>query len=411
MVYLRKAQRQHKGFTDDTSKGHGVQTYNRNEMSSRDTRMKPYQKNKYKWVMVMGVLVFAIFSFLQANALISLDFSWLSPFLQAKKMTNSKKLSLKYVLEKSITEKQLGAAKVWDDILWEGSEIMKQDINKEKRLAVMEVGMFNAQQCLQAAKYGFEAHCVEPSPANFERVTTEVNQQPSDIQSLINIYNNAASSSNDAVLDFQMYGGTGDHVGNFDMWNMVKEKDQTEEQEKTSKNKKTVQVKSLRMDDIVFEKLKPGTIPFLIKIDTQGFEPSVYAGLTRAISERRFPYILSEYWPKGIDLLGELSTGEKITERCDLPVSLLRNLIDAGYIIYALPVEAHPKAPRESRQARKNLNDRPLDDLKKNCEWYYDLEERFPSDVYKMGYWSDILAVAVDAPPLTFTKTGKAISG
>ena len=40
---------------------------------------------------------------------------------------------------------------------------------------------------------------------------------------------------------------------------------------------------------------------------------------------------------------------------------------------------------------------RPFDSFEANCNWYYEFEKRFPNANYKMGYWSDILAVSPDA--------------
>ena len=42
------------------------------------------------------------------------------------------------------------------------------------------------------------------------------------------------------------------------------------------------------------------------------------------------------------------------------------------------------------------INGRPYDNFETNCNWYYELEKRFPDSDYKMGYWSDVLAVSPD---------------
>lgn len=48
----------------------------------------------------------------------------------------------------------------------------------------------------------------------------------------------------------------------------------------------------------------------MLKIDTQGFEPLVFSGLKRAIQERRIDFIITEFWPKGMDLMMSTSACE-----------------------------------------------------------------------------------------------------
>jgi hypothetical protein len=75
---------------------------------------------------------------------------------------------------------------------------------------------------------------------------------------------------------------------------------------------------------------------------------------------------------------------------------LLSQFNRVGYTLYALTVSAHPKAPNGYKRV---VSERPLDDFAQNFQWYFDLETRFPSPDYRMGYWSDILAVAPNATP------------
>lgn len=156
----------------------------------------------------------------------------------------------------------------------------------------------------------------------------------------------------------------------------------------------TVQVASIKVDDIIEDALQSDEERvFIVKVDTQGYEPSVFAGLhASVIQQQRVDYILFEYWPKGMDLLA--STGEDgsdHTKAC-IAADLLEKLQRAGYTLYALPDTSHPQAPRAARNALKNER-APTKNARDNCEYYYELEARFPSD-YKMGYWSDMLAVA-----------------
>jgi hypothetical protein len=80
-------------------------------------------------------------------------------------------------------------------------------------------------------------------------------------------------------------------------------------------------------------------------------------------------------------------------DKCRLAVDMLQSLIDADYKLYAVVVSVHPKAGDGWKDF---FGGRPHDNLMANCMWYYKLEEKVKPDFteYKMGYWSDILAVA-----------------
>ena len=188
----------------------------------------------------------------------------------------------------------ISAEKVWDELIQEGS----------KKLAgggaavAMEVGMHRPRQCLQAAEAGLTAHCFEPSPVSFQRVQKKVKEAPQTIQSRIHLYNAAAGSTAGILLNFTSSGGTGDHVGEFDVWNMKAGKPSDEKLLK--KQGKTVQVPSIRLDDVV-EKIDKDV--FVMKIDTQGFEPAVLSGLTESLRLHKVQFLLMEYWPAGIDLM------------------------------------------------------------------------------------------------------------
>jgi Methyltransferase FkbM domain len=190
--------------------------------------------------------------------------------------------------------------------------------------------------------------------------------------------------------------GTGDHVGEFDVWNM--KVGSTNDEKLAEKLGETVQVASIRVDDIIQGAVQSDEERvFIAKVDTQGYEPSVFAGLAESVfQQQRIDFILFEYWPKGMDLLS--STGEEGSDHTKACIAsgLLEKLQKAGYTLYALPNTAHPQAPKEARSALKHEH-APFNDARDNCEYYYQLEQRFPSDEYKMGYWSDILAVAPKA--------------
>lgn len=245
---------------------------------------------------------------------------------------------------------------------------------------------------------------------------------PADVQERVHLYNVAAGGTSEGFVPFTSSGGTGDHVGGHNMWTMTTNdlehpKDDSYgypvaprkpvedgankllpgEIDLRKKNQEIIQVPSMRLDDIV-EKTADGV--FLLKVDTQGFEPTVLSGLTKSLTQHNVQYLLMEYWPRGMDLLA----GEK--DAC-IGAKLLQTLVDNGYTLYALNVQAHPKAP----QGWKSLvSSRPMDNLQENCRWYFSVEDKLPSVEYKMGYWSDILAVAPTAQLSgAQTRTGMAL--
>lgn len=279
--------------------------------------------------------------------------------------------------DKLLATRGLHADTVWKHLIEEAANLKFKEGIDDPGIFV-EVGMHKARQCLMAAEAGLVAHCVEPSTVNFSRVKNGVDKESEDVQSRVHLYHVAAGSVSGRKLQFHSGGGTGDRVGHVDVWKM----EQNPQEDPTA----MTEVTEMRMDDIV---TKQPNGAFLMKIDTQGFEPHVFKGLDKTLQSHKAKFILLEYWPKGMDLMtakiGDCSS-----------VLVLQQLAQAGYTLYQLPVETHPKAPAEFLQARKHggLTKRPLDDFSKNCRWYYDMEERFPSESYKMGYWSDILAVA-----------------
>ena len=280
-------------------------------------------------------------------------------------------------------------------------------------LLPFQVGMHSARDCLKAAIQGATMHCIEPSPVNFKRVMSGMKAKfKSDTRGQskwrINLYNVAAGNTSSGFLEFTAGGSTGDHVGTGDVWTMEESKHDTND------HRNVVKVPSVRMDDIIQGKRKPSwtslsestVLPFnsvfMLKIDTQGFEPTVFSGLTESLNQHKIQFILFEYWPRGIDFIAGSRT------KCDIVVNLFNTLIDLGYTLHGTNGEAHPMGDTsEIRHLLKSKTERPFGDLRKNCMWFYDLEERFPIDGYKMGYWSDILAVAPNANiPKPTTKVG-----
>jgi len=279
------------------------------------------------------------------------------------------------VLHDALYKAGVGVEAAWNDLIAE-----------HKGSIAMEVGMHRAVQCLQAATAGLQAHCVEPSPTSFARVQDGVSKVVKEVQDRVTLYQVAAGATQGTV-EFTSTGGTGDHVGAHDMWSM----------EKTSTDARVtiVQVPSMPLDDIVKDKQV-----YMLKVDTQGFEPSVFAGLKKSLANLQIDYILTEFWPRGMDLLSESS-------HCEKGIELLEALHHAGYTLYATGVQAHPKAPSGWKS---HLSSRPFDSIEAHCRWYLDLETKVVDADYRMGYWSDIVAVSPRAPRLgTSTLLGKAL--
>merc|ERR1719491_1353260 len=94
---------------------------------------------------------------------------------------------------------------------------------KDNNIAVVEVGMHTATQCIMAARAGFQAHCIEPSPVSFQRVQDDLTRETDvGVTDRITLYNVAAGSNADSgkSIPFISTGGTGDHAGTLDMWSM-----------------------------------------------------------------------------------------------------------------------------------------------------------------------------------------------
>lgn len=308
------------------------------------------------------------------------------------------------------------ADSMWIDILDKGSEIMKNS-KSEEHLVVFEVGAQAARQSLIAAQAQFHTYCIEPSPISFKKIHSTISAKVKEdppIGEFLHLYNAAAGAKSGEMLDFRTSGGTGDGVGRFDIWNMK----EGEEPEDFPEYKKTkmVQIQSLKLDDIVmYNKAKPdqlsglesGSNPpkvskvFAMKIDTQGYEPQVFAGLKQSIRNQKIEYIMTEYWPKGMALYDKRPA-------CEIAVPMLETLIEAGYKLFALPLAVHGSINDKAvRSALSDWKRRPLHDIKADCQYLFDLEKEFVNENYHLGYWTDVLAIAPFAERLEPKAFGK----
>lgn len=283
------------------------------------------------------------------------------------------------------------AADVWNALLEEGAPSLEEDGSKNKPPPVaMEVGMHSIGQCMAAAKLGYEVHCFEPSPKSFRKVqrNPDVTGAGPELKARINLYNMAAGPRSHEMVPFTSGGSTGDHVGKSDMWAMHPE---------SHADQNVVEVPTVALDDIVGALTGDDRTVFVAKVDTQGFEPGVMAGLATSLRDHKVRHVLFEYWPRGIEMLSSDAGATATTTggRC-AAAELLKTIAGYGYDLYAMPAESHPKSRLYARNALREemKKTRPLDNVDDNCRWYFELEKRFPQDDYKMGYWSDVLAVA-----------------
>lgn len=300
---------------------------------------------------------------------------------------------------------------LWENICTEGGNVARNNQGSDAPPVVaIEVGMFKNKQCYFAAYQGMDAHCIEPSPKNYERVLKSINwrktidpdKKARAVVEHLYLYNMAAGNETGGTVPFYGSGGTGDHIGEFDAWNMVKGLDAEKSYKRKKKSRRT-DVPMIKVDDIISNRIIPTNRKeddqpnpkiqdvFILKIDTQGFESAVFSGLVESIAMKKIHFILFEYWPRGMDLLSSSDT------KCAESVAILKQLDAAKYKLYALSVEAHPEAGKAREKMNDIDNGRPLDSFEANCNWYYEFEKRFPNANYKMGYWSDILAVSPDA--------------
>ena len=110
-----------------------------------------------------------------------------------------------------------GAENLWYDIMMKGKEIMAENPSGD-HLRAFEVGAQSSTQSLIAARAGFHAYCIEPSPKSFDRIYNQVVNEVSkdtNLAQYIHLFQVAAGSASNGELNFRTTGGTGDHVGEF----------------------------------------------------------------------------------------------------------------------------------------------------------------------------------------------------
>ena len=306
----------------------------------------------------------------------------------------------------------VNADKVWEMLLQDASRNSKVSTTTASQRSpaevAIEVGMYSVKQCISAVEAGLEAFCIEASPRNFGAIERDIKfkYNSREIQARLHVQNRAAGPVSGQLVPFSSQGGTGDHVGVADAWKMSPESSaRTEDDEASGRqhnsakttsrvdSRDVVEVKTLALDDLIDEIDRP---VYILKIDTQGYELQVLKGMHRSLREHKIQYILLEYWPRGLDLMATSGITNETTQPCSSGNSVLRQLWDVNYTLYHMSVIAHPAAGRP-RAYRSLEGERPLKlatSFSEYCQWYLDLEITVHNPDYKMGYWTDILAVA-----------------
>ena len=307
-------------------------------------------------------------------------------------------------LIKAYPPRNYGAPDYWSDVLREGESLNKemQEKGKETYLDIIEVGANDARQAREIRSHGFNAHSFEPSPKSYTKMEDALSK---DETNGIYLYNAAVGDSDGISVKFTNNDSTGAQV-------VLKGEDDN-----------AVEVKMVTIDSFLRGNIAPdfggagkpviqtagnaNNHIFAAKIDVQGFEPNVFRGMKGSIQKRKIHYIMTEFWPKGINSMNGYSS------KCENAVEFLCDLHNAGYSLFAAPIEAHPKSdPNGREQTAANKLDRRFDDLKEDCLWLHRLEQKYPSQTnWSMGYWTDVFAVAPEAPlsSNSTTRFGKAM--
>ena len=254
---------------------------------------------------------------------------------------------------------------------------------------IIEVGANDARQAREIRSHGFNAHSFEPSPKSYTKMAKALSKD--ETHGIYYLYNAAVGDSDGTSVKFTNTDSTGAQV-------VLKGGDDN-----------TVEVKMVTIDNFLRGNVAPdfggaglsiSTTTnghkqiFAAKIDVQGFEPQVFRGMKHSTRERKIHFIMTEFWPKGINSMNGYSS------KCEEAIEFLCDLHYAGYSLFAAPIEAHPKSDPNGREqtAAKKL-DRMFDDLKEDCLGLHRLEQKYPSLTnWSMGYWTDVFAVAPDAP-------------
>jgi len=300
--------------------------------------------------------------------------------------------------------RRLGYAKqsyVWREILKSGQQLMSEakDHNGGKDVpafVAVEVGANTLTDAMEMSHYGFETHTFEPSPLSFSRMKGRLSRISTDkpeIARKIFIYNYAVGDTDGGEILFDNSGSTGAAV--------------VSKEEAAKSHRPIARVKTATLDSFFAGNVEPdvklqppssdiGGEIFAAKIDVQGFEPKVFEGMKKTVFERKIHFLLTEHDPMALDEVNGFA------EKCTESLNHLQMLHGAGYRIYGLKLETHPKFEKAYNQGLKSLEvqrGRPFDDAMKDCLNMYRIQDEYYEEPdYKFHIWTDFLAVSPDAP-------------
>jgi len=340
-----------------------------------------YTKSSFKWIFICFGLIFALICILSLQLLMITSRNAKShlvgnqnPVIWTEIKNN--KYSFNPVL------RQLGFD---SDTLYD--KILKSHPNPTASHVVIEVGCFRLDQSMAASALGFRTLSLDASPLNFQKMKEQFERLPDEQKSRMELYPKAVSDKSGKILEFASIGGTGDHAVGVHI-------DQGNAKYVNNRDKAVVQVETVALDDLIMSSSSTISSVFLLKVDVQGHEASVFRGLSKSIKGGKIRYILFEYWVDALDQASKQDFGS-----CTAVKDILIPLVDAGYDLFDLSVSAHPKAGTKVTHAYTQRYYRPLD-FKANCHWF---ASRGAADrkamvnngeePYTMGYWTDILAV------------------
>jgi len=195
---------------------------------------------------------------------------------------------------------------VWKSLIWTHAQ--------PRGTVVVEVGVHLATQIIGAARRGFSCHAVEASPRSCKLVKDQLlwwcGNHTAQGCVMPKVHCRAASQHSGRSVTFNILKqkgapSTGDFVGEL------------------TAGKKGIKYAQVRVETLALDELleaQEASPIFVLKIDTQGHEPAVFAGLSRTLARRGVQFILTEF-DKSLGLMRNRSS-------CD---SILQSLDAAGY--------------------------------------------------------------------------------
>jgi len=146
---------------------------------------------------------------------------------------------------------------------------LEEKCRTDNATIVVDIGAYLGDFGLYAAACGCQVYIFEPQPLLHSIIQLSIIMN--GFEDRIHLYNYAVSPQPSKVLHFELKGGS------------------THQTELEGPN--VVSVSSISLDEIL-----PTEHIFLLKIDVEGFDPSVLFGAAnRTLDQKRFTYIISEY--------------------------------------------------------------------------------------------------------------------